>query len=242
MRNWTEHPRVPMSTKAHGRYDSSWVFQICWLCQNVASLYCLMSSPFWGLFVGVCQHLQLCAAAARVTPCCALQELGLKVQLSAHVAARLKIMRVQLDDQRSESVWPVVFAATRTHAGPWLEASFRRVPDASTHVLLVQQVQLRLAPSELVVEDSFLTSVLDFGDQVCVCVCVCVAARVDVDMCACVRAPALCGVCGVCVVCTGKGCVVLVCTTGGTSPQFWCATTPSPPLPALRAHLVAKGQ
>ena len=31
--------------------------------------------------------------------------------------------------------------------------------------------------------------------------------------------------------------------TGGTSPRFWYATPPpSPPLPALRAHLVAKGQ
>ena len=29
--------------------------------------------------------------------------------------------------------------------------------------------------------------------------------------------------------------------TGGTSPRFWYATPP-PPLPALRAHLVAKGQ
>ena len=30
--------------------------------------------------------------------------------------------------------------------------------------------------------------------------------------------------------------------TGGTSPRFWYATPPPPPLPALRAHLVAKGQ
>ena len=32
--------------------------------------------------------------------------------------------------------------------------------------------------------------------------------------------------------------------TGGTSPRFWYATPPPspPPLPSLRAHLVAKGQ
>ena len=35
---------------------------------------------------------------------------------------------------------------------------------------------------------------------------------------------------------------LLACATGGTSPQFWYATPPTPPLPALRANLVAKGQ
>ena len=30
--------------------------------------------------------------------------------------------------------------------------------------------------------------------------------------------------------------------TGGTSPRFWYATPPPPPLPAVRANLVAKGQ
>ena len=36
---------------------------------------------------------------------------------------------------------------------------------------------------------------------------------------------------------------IVVLHTRGVSPRFWYATSPpSPPLPALRAHLVAKGQ